>query len=48
MRDVLGRMTTGAVKRILDSVNPSAIKSLTESEEKRGHSERDEGAQVPQ
>ena len=38
--------------KILDSANPTEIKSLTEgcvrcSKDERGHSERDEGAQIP-
>ena len=50
MRDVLGRVSTGAAGRILDSANPE--KSLTVgcvhcSVDERGHSEDDEGAQVP-
>ena len=51
MRDVLGRVSTGAAGRVLDSANPR--KNLKEgcvrcSEDERGHSEHDEGAQVPQ
>ena len=52
MRDVLDQMTAGYIK---DSrcANCREIKSLTEvcvrcTEDERGHSERDEKAQVPQ
>ena len=52
MTSVLGRVSTGAAGRILDSANPRE-KNLTEgcvrcSEDEREHSEHDEGAQVPQ
>ena len=51
MRGVLGRVSAGAAGRVLDSVNSSEIKSLTEdcvrcSVNEREHSERDKGAQV--
>ena len=51
MRNVLGRVSTGAAVRVLDSTNPRD-KNLKEgcvrcSEHERGHSEHDEGAQVP-
>ena len=53
IRDVLGRVSAGAAGKILDSANPREIRSLTEgcdrcSVEEREHSQRDEGAQVPQ
>ena len=51
MRGVLGRVSTRAAGRILNSANPRD-KNLTEgcvrcSEDEIGHSEHDEGAQVP-
>ena len=51
MRDVLGRVSTGAAGRILDSAN-SRDKNLKEgcvrcSVDKTKHSEHDEGTQVP-
>ena len=51
MRGVLGRVSAGAVGRILDSAN-RRDKNLTEgcvccSVDERGHSTHDEGAQVP-
>ena len=53
MRDVLGRVSTGAAGRILDFANPMRDKNLKEgcvpcSVDERRHSEHDEGAQVPQ
>ena len=51
MRDVLGRVSTGAAGRILDSANPREIrtykKAVSVAAKTRGHSEHDEGAQVP-
>ena len=52
MRDILGRVSTGAAGRILDSAYPRD-KNLKEgcvhcSEDEREHSEHDEGAQVSQ
>ena len=52
MRNVLGRVSAGAARGIFDFVNPRD-KSLTVScvrcsVDERGHSERDEGAQVSQ
>ena len=51
MRGVLGRVSAGTARRILDSSNPRD-KSLTLgcvrcSVDEREHSERDKGAQVP-
>ena len=52
MRDVLGRVSTGAAGRILDSANPREIrtkkKAVSIAAKTRGHSEHDEGAQVSQ
>ena len=52
MRGVLGRVSTSAARRILDSANPrdrNLKKGCVHcSEDERGHSEHDEGAQVPQ
>ena len=51
MRGDLGRMSAGAAGRILDSTDPRD-KNLTAgcvrcSADERGHSEGDEGAQIP-
>ena len=50
MRGVLGRVSTGARGRILDSVNPREIttkqKTVRCSVDEREHNEHDEGAQV--
>ena len=51
MRDVLGRVSADTAERILDSANPRD-ESLIEggvrcSEDKREHSERDEGPSYP-
>ena len=50
MRDVLRRVSTGAARRILGSANPRELKEdcVHCSEDERGHSEHDDGAQVPQ
>ena len=52
MRDVLGRVSTGAAGRILDSANPRDIRTLQKAVSVAAqtigeHSEHDEGAQVP-
>ena len=52
MREVLGRVSAGAVRRILDSadlreirIQKKAVSIAAKTE--RGHSKNDEGAQVP-
>ena len=51
MRGVRGRVSADVAERILDSANPRKIRANRDcvrcSEDERGHSERDKGAQVP-
>ena len=52
MRSVLGRVSTGAAGRIFNSANPKNRNLIEDcvrcSVDERGHSEHNEGAQVPQ